>query len=237
MASRKKILLVDDRLEILDELEPFLKREGYQVLSARDGKDALRKVASFEPDLVVLDILMPEMDGREVLRQLRARSTVPVIMLTQVTGAENRILALREGADDYIDKPFSSGELLARIEAVLRRARPDRPDGQSGRWLCCGNLRLNCQTHRVRRGRKELPLSPKEVGILEHLMRHAREVVEYEALLEAVWGRDYIVGPGSLYVHVNSIRQALGDDADHPRYIETVTGVGYRFIGQVEVLP
>ena len=238
MTSRKKILLVDDDVKVLGELQPFLGLEGYQVLCARDGEDALRKVGSFEPDLVVLDILMPRMNGREALRQLRARGhAVPVLMLTQVTGAANRIQALKDGADDYIDKPFAAGELLARIEAVLRRTCPDQPDGRAGRWLCCGNLRVDCQVHRVYRGKKKLRLTPKGVGILEHLLRHAGKLVEYDALLKAVWGSDYIVGPGSLYVHINKLRRALGDNADRPRFIETVAGQGYRFMGKVEVLP
>jgi DNA-binding response OmpR family regulator len=238
MRSRRKVLLADDDVEILAELEPFLAREGYQVLCARDGEDALRKVASFEPHLMVLDIIMPRLDGREVLRRLRERgSGLPILMLTQVTGADNRIRALNEGADDYIDKPFAPGELLARIEAILRRTCPERPAGEARRELCCGELRVDCQAHHVHLGKRELRLSPKEVGILEYLMRHTGELVDYDTLLEAVWGRDAIAGPAVLYVRVNRLRQALGDAAAHPRFIETVAGLGYRFVGTVEVLP
>ena len=238
MASRTKVLLVDDEVQVLDQLKSFLALEGYQVLCARDGEDALRKAASFEPDVVVLDILMPEMDGREALRQLRARGdTVPVIMLTQVTGTAHRVRALDGGADDYINKPFALDELRARIEAVLRRTGAGRTDDESGRWRCCGQLRVDYQLHRAYWGKRELPLAPKEVAILEYLMRHAGELVEYDTLLEAVWGPNYIVGPGSLYENISRIRKALGDDAARPRFIKTGAGQGYCFIGRVEVLP
>lgn len=236
MASRRKILLVDDNVKVLAEIEPFLRLEGYQVLCARDGEDALRKVDSFQPDLVVLDILMVPMDGREALRRLRkGGNRVPVIMLTEVTGADKRIQALDEGADDYLDKPFALGELRARIEAVLRRA--GLLQDKVGRWLCSGPLRVDCRGHRAFWGKKELPLATKVQGILEYLMRHAGELVEYEALVEAVWGPDAIVGPNSLYESVSKIRRDLGDDAARPRFIRTVAGRGYCFIAPVEVLP
>jgi DNA-binding response OmpR family regulator len=158
-------------------------------------------------------------------------------MLTQVTEVDSRIRALKEGADDYIDKPFSAGELLARIEAVLRRTCSDPAGRQEARWLCCGKLRVDRRFHRVYRGKRELPLSPKEVGILEHLMRHAGEVIGFDALVDVVWGPGEIVGPGSLYRCMSKLRKALSDDATQPRLIQTVAGEGYCFIAPVEVLP
>ena len=238
MTARCKVLLVDDDVNILSELEPGLELEGYEVLCARDGEEALRKVASFAPDVVILDIRMPKINGREVLRRLRAGGdTVPILILTEVTGADARIQAFNEGADDYLDKPFSTGELIARVKAILRRARPEQPAGQSGRWLCCGQLRVDSQAHRVFLGKKEVRLPPKEIGMLEQLMRHAGELVEHDALVEAVWGPNAIVGTGSVYVGINKIRRVLDNAAGRLGTIETTAGLGYRFVGTVEVRP
>lgn len=238
MVSLPKVLLVDDNVKVLSDVEDLLSLEGFQVLCARDGEEALRKAASFEPDIIILDIRMPKINGREVLRRLRADgSRVPVLMLTEVTGANARMQALNEGADDYVDKPFVAGELLARVRAILRRTRPARPDAQAGRRFCCGKLCVDRQAHRVFLGKRDARLKPKEVGILEHLMRHAGELVEHDALVEAVWGPKAIVGTGSVYVGISNIREVLDDDAGCSGTIETVPGVGYRFVGPVEVLP
>jgi DNA-binding response OmpR family regulator len=238
MVSRPKVLLGDDNVKVLSDLEDSLSLEGFQVLCARDGEDALRKAASFDPDIMILDIRMPKIDGRQVLRRLRADgSRVAVLMLTEVTGAAARMRALDEGADDYMDKPFDSGELLARVRAILRRTRAAQPAGQGGRRLCCGRLCVDSQTRRVFLGKREARLKPKEVGVLEHLMRHAGELVEHDALVAAVWGPDAIVGTSSVYVGINHIRQFLDGDAGRSGTIETVAGLGYRFVGTVEVLP
>jgi len=237
MASRPRVLLVDDNVTLLADLERFLGLEGFLVLCAAAGQEALRKVASFEPDIVILDIRMPEIDGREVLRRLRAGgSAVPVLMLTEVTGADARMLALNEGADDYMDKPFVLGELVARLRAILRRACPERRADSEGRWRCCGDLRVDCRAHRVFLGNREVKLPPRDIGILEHLMRHAGELVEHDVLVDAVWGQNAIVGASSVYYGINKIRRALGDERACPRFIETVPGLGYRFVGVVEVL-
>jgi DNA-binding response OmpR family regulator len=239
MESDPKILLVDDDPIITDQLEPFLERAGFRVLCAVDGRDALGKVASFEPDLVVLDILMPRLDGRAVLRRLRqANNWVHVIMLTQVTGAQERIEALNEGADDYLDKPFEPGELLARIRAILRRARPIQapPDPEAAPRLRCGALLLDRRKGAVYMGRREIAMSPKEFAVLEQLMLHPGELLDYDDLMEKVWGFDYVVGPEALYVRVNKLRRTLGNDSAQARLIETVSGRGYRFAGEVEVL-
>lgn len=237
MTSRCRVLLVDDDAKILAEMGLFLRLEGHEVICARDGEDALRKVSSFQPNIVILDIKMPGIDGREVLRRMRARGDqVPVLMLTEVTGADAHIQALDEGADDYLEKVATPGELRARIQAVMRRARPEQPVGQTGRWLCCGKLRVDCQTHRAFLGKRAVKLPPREVRMLEHLMRHAGELVEHDALVKAVWGSDEIVGAGSVYVGIAKIRQVLGCIANQPCTIETVAGAGYHFTGTVEVL-
>jgi DNA-binding response OmpR family regulator len=238
MPAHHKVLLVDDEIKILTELQRLLELEGYQVHCARDGEDALRQVASFGPDIVVLDILMPGLNGRDVLRRLRERgNNVPVLMLTQVTGADARMQALNEGADDYMDKPFASGEVLARVRAILRRTRPERPAGQPVRWLCCGKLRVDCQAHRVFLEETAVKLPPREIGMLEHLMRHAGELVEHDALVGAVWSRSDIVGPGSVYTGISKLRQVLDREPARSGTIETTAGVGYRFVGTVEALP
>ena len=238
MEDRPKILLVDDDPAVLATVKPFLQRAGFFVTSAVDGKDALRKVASFEPDLIVLDILMPHVDGREVLRRLRqAGNWTHVIMLTQVTGIDERVMALDEGADDYINKPFELSELAARIRAVLRRVRPTRSAMVAARKLRCGTLLLDRQTRRATLGRKELPLSPKEFAVLEYLMLRPGELVEYDELLGAIWGQDYVTGSETVYVRISKLRQVLGDEKGRPRFIETVRGGGYRFIGTVEAQP
>jgi two-component system response regulator PrrA len=236
MEPRPKLLLVDDETELLDSLEPFLRRSGFQVVSALNGEDALRKVESFEPDLVVLDILMPGIDGFEVLRRLRRRDKqLYILMLTQVTGADNRIEALNAGADDYLDKPFAMGEVLARIRALLRRPRAAGPPDQKPHQLGCGNLFVDLDAYRVFAGKKELALGRKEIGVLACLMLHAGALVPIDVLVEAVWGPDAFITPSSLYACISRLRRVLEDEAQ-PCLIETVYKAGYRFIGQVEVL-
>ncbi len=230
MEPRIKVLLVDDDPSVISSLQPFLERAGFHVGVAIDGMDALQKVESFEPDVVILDILMPRMDGRDVLRHLRQLGNwVHVIMLTQVEGSGERTTALNEGADDYVNKPFDPNELAARIHAVLRRARP----GPASVILYCGPLKLDLQLHRVYLDKKEVVLSNKALRVLEYLMTHPGELISRETLLNAVWGWDYITGPRTVDVRIFELRKGLQDDAIQPRFIQTIPGVGYRFIGQL----
>ncbi len=236
--TRPKVLLVDDEATVRDSVKPLLERAGFTVVLAVDGEDALRKVAACEPDLVILDILMPKVDGREVLRRLRqAGNWVHVIVLTQVTGVGERVMALDEGADDYLNKPFEPSELVARIRAVLRRVRPLNSGLQTARRLRCGALLLDRQTRRASMGRKELPLSPKELAVLEYLMLRPGTVVGQDELLEAIWGGQAVVAPATLYTRVNRLRTVLEDDAAEPRFIATSARQGYRFVGSVEIEP
>ena len=238
MVSQSKILLVDDEEAITSNLAPFLERAGFTVRVAGDGEEALRRVANFSPDLIVLDVLMPKLDGRQVCRRLRAAGNwTPIIMLTQVSSPAERAMSLEEGADDYLNKPFDPYELVARIRAVLRRARPGVPPLSAARRLACGPLMLDRPARRALLAGRELPLTPKAVAVLDYLMTHPDEVISRERLLDAVWGWDYPTGTRAVDVRIAELRKALDDDAAQPRYIETVPGQGYRFVGTVEAVP
>ena len=238
MVSQSKILLVDDEEAITSNLAPFLERAGFTVEVAGDGEEALHRVADFAPNLIVLDVLMPKLDGREVCRRLRAAGNwTPIIMLTQVGSPTERAMSLEEGADDYLNKPFDPYELVARIRAVLRRARPGVPPPSAARRLACGPLVLDRPARRALLAGRELPLTPKAVAVLDYLMTHPDEVISRERLLDAVWGWDYPTGTRAVDVRIAELRKALGDDPTEPRYIETVPGQGYRFVGIVGAVP
>jgi DNA-binding response OmpR family regulator len=235
MNPRPSILLVDDEPAITANLAPFLSRSGFTVAVAADGEEALHQVAANPPDLLVLDVLMPRMDGREVLRRLRqAGDWTPIILLTQVGTSTERAMALEEGADDYLNKPFDPHELVARMHAVLRRARPGHPPLSAATRLACGQLVLDRGSRRLWLDARELTLTPKSVLLLEYMMTHPDELVSRERLLDAVWGWDYPVGTRAVDTRVAEIRRALDDDPAHPCYIETIPGQGYRFVGEVE---
>ena len=237
MNTKSKILLVDDEQAITDNLAPFLERAGFAVIVAADGEQALRQVSNFCPDLIVLDILMPRLDGRETLRRLRqAGNWTPVILLTQVGESTERAMALEEGADDYLNKPFDPHELVARIRAVLRRAHSGQPPLTSAQRLSSGNLILDRQTRRAYVRSNELRLTPKAVALLEYLMTHPDELLSRDRLLDAVWGWDYPTGTRTVDTRIAELRRTLDDDPTQPRYIETVPGQGYRFVGDVEAV-
>jgi DNA-binding response OmpR family regulator len=234
--QRSRILLVDDETAITTNLAPFLERAGFEVTVAGDGEQALHQVAEFGPDLVVMDVLMPHLDGRETLRRLRQQDNwTPIILLTQVGEAVERAMALEEGADDYLNKPFDPHELVARIRAVLRRSHPGQPTLASAERLNSGLLRLERRSRRAWLEGKELALTPKAMALLEFMMTHPDELVSRERLLEAVWGWDYPIGTRAVDTRIAELRRILGDDVESPVYIETIPGQGYRFIGQVEL--
>lgn len=236
MTSHQTLLLADDDPAVTDNLVPFLERAGFRVLVASDGMEALEKVQSHRPDLIILDVLMPRLDGREVLRRVRGSNLwTPTILLTQVGGATERALALEEGADDYLNKPFDPHELLARIRAVLRRAKPGQPSLSSSWLLMANELRLDRRARRAELSGETLDLTPKAFAVLEYLMTHPDECVSRERLLEAVWGWEYPVGTRTVDTRMAELRRALNDDPDHPHFIETVPGEGYRFIAPVSV--
>jgi DNA-binding response OmpR family regulator len=235
MQSRPRVLLVDDETAITDRLGPFLSRAGFEVNIATDGEAALDEVASYAPDLIVLDVLMPRIDGREVLRQLRSQDDwTPVILLTQVGGSDERTMALLEGADDYLNKPFDSNELVARIRSVLRRAHPGQPPLTVSDRLRCGDLVIDRVQRRAYLRDEDVVISPKGMALLEYLITHPQELLTRDRLLDAVWGWDYPIGTRTVDTRVAEIRRVLNDDPGNPEYIETVPGQGYRFIGTVE---
>jgi len=229
-----RILLVDDESAITTNLAPFLERAGFIVRIANDGDQGLQFVSGFHPNLVILDVLMPKMNGRQVLRKLRgAGDWTPIILLTQVGEATERAMALEEGADDYINKPFDPRELVARIRSVLRRARPGEAPLAVSWQLVSGSLVFDRKAHRVFLDKEEQTLTPKAIALLEYLMTHPDELISRERLLETVWGWDYPVGTRSVDTRIAELRKVLKDDAGTPTYIETVPGEGYRFSGKV----
>jgi DNA-binding response OmpR family regulator len=235
MEPAPHILLVDDEQAITDNLSPFLERSGFQVTVAADGEQALREIEETEPDLVVMDVLMPKMDGREALRRLRRGDNwTPIILLTQIGESVERAMALEEGADDYLNKPFDPHELTARIRAVLRRSRAGRRPLSAAWRLSCGPLSVDRRSRRAYLSDQELVLTPKALALLEFLMTHPDELVTRDRLLDAVWGWDYPAGTRAVDSRVAELRRALSDDAADPRFIETVPGQGYRFAADVE---
>ncbi len=234
MDDKSKILLVDDEEAITTNLAAFLERAGFHVAVAENGLSALEKVQSFRPDAVILDVIMPGMDGRQVLRQLReAGNWTPIILLTQVGESGERAMALEEGADDYLNKPFDPQELAARVRAVLRRAEAGRPPLTSAQKLSAEDLVLDRASRRVAVAGVEVSLTPKAVNLLEYLMTHPDELLTRDRLLDAVWGWDYPAGTRTVDTRIAELRKAVRDDPAQPRYIETIPSQGYRFIAAV----
>lgn len=224
------ILLVDDEDAIRAGLASALKRAGFAVTEARDGLEALKVLETHQPDVIVLDILMPNLDGREVCRRLRqAENWTPIIMLTQISATGEKISSLEEGADDFLNKPFDSYELIAHIRAILRRQAVAGRPAQLAKVLVSGPLRLERETQRVWLNGQEAPLSNKAFGVLAHLMSRPDVVVSREQLLDQVWGWEDPTGMRTVDVRIAEIRRKLGDD-----FIETVPGEGYRFVGLVK---
>jgi DNA-binding response OmpR family regulator len=233
--SKVKLLIVDDEVDLLAELEPLMERAGYQVVKAMDGQDALEMIDKDPPDLVILDVLMPRLDGREVVRRLREKDNwIPIILLTKVGTPSERAMSLQEGADDYINKPFDPMELIARVQAVLRRTQKGTESLASWTKLESGELTIDRQTRQARLRDQTLNLTARAFGVLEYLMLLPMEIIARERLLDEVWGWSYPVQTRAVDIRIAELRKALGDDASEPRYIETVVGHGYRFLGEVK---
>lgn len=224
--AQERILVVEDEPGIRRVVRAYLERAGYEVLEAGSGEEALDLVASRRPSLVILDLMLPGIPGEEVCRCLRRDSDIPVIMLTARAHEDDRIAGLGMGADDYVVKPFSPRELVARVKTVLRRA--GRPAGEP---LQRGDLIIDPERHQVRRGNEVIPVTPSEFRLLYTLAREPGRVFTREELVARVAGEDFEGYDRTVDAHVKNLRQKLGDSARQPRYIASVYGVGYRFVG------
>jgi DNA-binding response OmpR family regulator len=224
-----RVLVVDDDLTVRDVVRRYLERDGHTVTVAGDGETALRLAAGAEPDLVVLDLMLPGIDGLEVCRRLREHSAVPVVMLTALGEESDRIAGLQLGADDYVTKPFSPAELALRVGSVLRRSRTARAPAQA-EVLTDGDLSVDVRARRAVRRGGELPLTGRELDLLVFLLRHPGQAYTRAELLEQVWG--WTFGDHStVTVHVRRLREKVEEDPARPARIATVWGVGYRYDG------
>lgn len=226
--DRRKILLVDDEPRLLDSVRMNLELEGFEVFEAHDGAEALERVRKVLPDLVVLDVMMPRLDGLEALSELRRFSSVPVIMLTVKADDADVIAGLERGADDYVAKPFSQQVLLSRIRAVLRRAEASEPP--SSEVVVDDELKIDFDRHEVFVRGDKVQLRPTEFRLLYHLASNPGVVLSHETLLSRVWGPEYRDASHYVRLYVNYLRQKIEADPANPRYIQTERGVGYKFI-------
>jgi two-component system, OmpR family, alkaline phosphatase synthesis response regulator PhoP len=223
--SQTRILLVDDEPAIVETVRAYLEAEGYAVQTAADGPGALTLSRRFHPDLIVLDLMLPGLDGMEVLRRLRQESNVYVLLLTAKTHETDKVVGLTMGADDYVTKPFSPRELVARVKALLRRGRSGGDDTP----LVFHRLRIDPQSRRVWKNAEPVELTPSEFDLLYALARHRGRVLSREQLIEQVWGLNYYGDDRVVDVHIGRIRKKVEENAAHPLCIVTVRGAGYRF--------
>ena len=225
----KKILVVDDEPTLVATLKYNLERDGFQVITAEDGESALNLARSHRPDLVLLDLMLPGLDGFQVCRILRREMQVPILMLTAKGDEIDKVVGLELGADDYVTKPFSMRELLARVRALLRRA-DIRPEGER-EVLNSGDLSVDLAKREATRSAQAVPLKPKEFELLAFFMRNRQRAFTREQLLNQIWGYDYAGDTRTVDVHVSWLRQKIEDQPQKPARIVTVRGLGYRFDG------
>lgn len=226
-------MVVEDDATVSEVVSRYLVREGYSVEAVADGQVALDRAFASPPDVILLDLMIPTIDGYEVCRRLRESLPVPIIMLTAKGAEDDRIAGLELGADDYVSKPFSPRELMARVKAVLRRAAAPVPPPSAPPVLVSGGLAVDTVAHEVRLDGGLVALTAREFDLLEFLMRHPRRAYRREELLEEVWGYTY-GDTSTVTVHVRRLREKVEVDPANPRYIATVWGVGYRFETAVE---
>lgn len=225
----KRILLAEDEVALRDFVSRNLRARGFEVLEASNGLEAMAQWERENPHLLILDIMMPRMDGLEVCRRVRERSAVPIIVLTALDAESDKVAALDLGADDYLTKPFGVEELLARVRAVLRRAQWEVVPPASG-IKRFGDLEVDLSGHIVRLQGVEVRLSPIEFSLLEQLVTHVGKVLSHRLLLQRIWGPEYGGEAEYVRVYINRLRQKLEHDPAHPRYLLTEPGVGYRFV-------
>jgi two-component system response regulator RegX3 len=222
-----KILIVEDEPSFSEALEFLLGKEGFAVVTAENGSDALKKFEQGGIDLVLLDLMIPEVSGTEVCRQIRAKSKVPIIMLTAKDSEVDKVVGLEIGADDYVTKPYSARELVARIRAVLRRNSGELGEGDTG-VMTVASVRMDIERHQVSVNGIPISLPLKEFELLEFLMRNAGRVLTRGQLIDRVWGSDYVGDTKTLDVHVKRLRAKIENDPANPALIQTVRGLGYK---------
>lgn len=221
------VLVVEDDPKIVNLLGLYLKREGFSVESAADGREALDAATRLRPNLIILDLMLPHVDGIEVCRRLRAASDVPILMLTARVDELDKLLGLSLGADDYVTKPFSPREVVARVKTILRRTTRERPS----RMLRRGSLEMDLDRHRVTVDDAEVSLTPVEFKLLQALLESPERAFTREQLLNHIYAHhEAVTIDRAIDVHIGKVRQKLGDDPDHPRFIATVRGVGYKLL-------
>lgn len=223
-----KIFIVEDEESVLDPLELLLTKEGFKVTSARTGREALDNYERIEPDLILLDIMLPEVSGTEVCRQIRSKSNVPIIMLTAKDTEVDKVVGLELGADDYVVKPYSKAELVARIKAVLRRKNNNDSSDDAG-VLIAGPVRIDIDRHQATVNGLSISLPLKEFELLEFLVRNSGRVLTRNQLIDRIWGSDYFGDTKTLDVHIKRLRAKIEKDPANPVYILTIRGLGYKF--------
>ena len=226
-SRRQRILIVEDEPMVAEVVERYLRRDGCDVAVVHDGALALAEFARCVPDLVVLDVMLPGIDGIELCQRIRARGDTAIIMLTARTEEIDKLIGLGVGADDYVTKPFSPRELVARVQTVLRRAvRPQTADGESLRF---GDVSLNSSSRTVENARGPVPLTAREFDLLLHLARHPGHVFTRDQLMSAIWDQEFVAEASTVTVHMRRLRAKVEADPARPRHLKTVWGVGYKF--------
>jgi DNA-binding response OmpR family regulator len=225
----RRVLVIEDEAALVATLSYNLRKNGYDVVSATDGVAGLQAARRERPDVIVLDLMLPKMDGLEVCRRLRGESNVPILMLTAKGEELDRVVGLEMGADDYLTKPFGMRELMARIRALLRRAGTASGDGEASR-IIAGALEIDLRGHLVQRDGADVALKPKEFDLLAFLAKSAGQVFTREQILQRVWGYDFFGGSRTVDVHMRWLREKLESDPARPAHLLTVRGVGYKFV-------
>ena len=223
-----KVLIVEDEVSFSDALAYLLKKESYEVEVAVNGAEAIERFQTFNPDLILLDLMIPEVSGTEVCRVIRSTSQVPIIMLTAKDSEIDKVVGLELGADDYVTKPYSSRELLARMKAVMRRNSGDSAGLEEGAMLTAGSVRMDIDKHQVTVNSVAVTFPLKEFELLEFLMRNSGRVLTRSQLIDRVWGNDYFGDTKTLDVHIKRLRAKIEEDPANPKIIHTIRGLGYK---------
>ena len=223
-----KVLIVEDEVSFSDALAYLLKKESYEVEVAVNGAEAIERFQTFNPDLILLDLMIPEVSGTEVCRVIRSTSQVPIIMLTAKDSEIDKVVGLELGADDYVTKPYSSRELLARMKAVMRRNSGDNAALEEGALLTAGSVRMDLDKHQVTVNSVAITFPLKEFELLEFLMRNSGRVLTRSQLIDRVWGNDYFGDTKTLDVHIKRLRAKIEEDPANPKIIHTIRGLGYK---------